>query len=274
MNNMRKQLLLIYFLCMSTVISLFCFSTPARAFPFTSPVHTHRERQSSLSPKPLSQEQSRFIKECINVELHYPKKVAYLTFDDGPNKYTPHILSILKKEKAKATFFVIGSQVSRYPHTMRLMLQHGHYLGLHSMSHNAGKLYNSDPELLLTEMEQTKDIVASVTGLQTHLVRVPYGSKPYLKQPYRDALANSHFKLWDWTIDTDDWKQTQTASSLVKNVINQSGRNVEVILMHDSAVTVKALPGIIAFLRKNGYEILPYSPDYHVEVNFWNDARF
>ncbi|GAA3319501.1 hypothetical protein GCM10020331_026650 [Ectobacillus funiculus] len=44
--------------------------------------------------------------------------------------------------------------------------------------------------------------------------------------------------------------------------------------MHDSAVTVKALPNIIAFLRKSGYELLPYSPDHHVEVNFWNDERF
>lgn len=272
---MGKQLLLIYCLCVSIVISLFGFSVSVKAyhFPFASPVHTHRERQSDLSPKPLLEEPSRFVKECMDVQSHYPKKVAYLTFDDGPNKYTAHILRILQQENVKATFFVIGSQVARYPHVMQTMIQQGHYLGLHSMSHNAKKLYTSNPETLLAEMAETRDIVASVTGVQTNLVRVPYGSKPYLKQPYRDALANAHFKLWDWTIDTDDWRKAQTASSLVQNVMRQSRRDVEVILMHDSAATIQALPNIIDFLRENDYELLPYSPNYHLEINFWHDAR-
>ncbi len=110
------------------------------------------------------------------------KKIAYLTFDDGPNKYTTQILNILKEKNGKATFFVIGGKVPHYKKTMQRLIKEGHYIGLHSMSHDVKRLYTGDPSALITEMEQTQNIVQQVTKLNTHLVRVPYGSMPYLKK--------------------------------------------------------------------------------------------
>ena len=110
------------------------------------------------------------------------QKIAYLTFDDGPNKYTTQILNILKEKNGKATFFVIGGKVPHYKQTMQRLIKEGHYIGLHSMSHDVKRLYTGDPSALITEMEQTQNIVQQVTKLNTHLVRVPYGSMPYLKR--------------------------------------------------------------------------------------------
>lgn len=110
------------------------------------------------------------------------QKIAYLTFDDGPNKYTTQILNILKEKNGKATFFVIGGKVPHYKTTMQRLIKDGHYIGLHSMSHDVKRLYTGDPSTLITEMEQTQNIVQQITKLNTHLVRVPYGSMPYLKR--------------------------------------------------------------------------------------------
>lgn len=201
------------------------------------------------------------------------KKIAYLTFDDGPNKYTTQILNILKEKNGKATFFVIGGKVPHYKTTMQRLIKDGHYIGLHSMSHDVKRLYTGDPSTLITEMEQAQNIVQQITKLNTHLVRVPYGSMPYLKKNYRDALVSAEYKMWDWTIDTYDWKSYDNPSAILERVRNQSDEQVEVILMHDSSVTVQILPKVIDYLQSQGYKLLPYNPSSHLEVNFWKDTR-
>lgn len=202
-----------------------------------------------------------------------PSKIAYLTFDDGPNKYTSQILNILKQKQGKATFFVIGSKASHYPQIMKRFIQEGHYIGLHSMSHDVKRLYTGDPSTLINEMEQTRSIVRRTANLDTHLVRVPYGSMPYLKKNYRDALVSAQYKMWDWTIDTYDWKSYHNPSAVLERVMNQNDEQVEVILMHDSSVTVQILPKVIDYLKAKGYTLLPYNPSSHLEVNFWKDTR-
>ncbi len=79
--------------------------------------------------------------------------------------------------------------------------------------------------------------------------------------------------MWDWTIDTYDWKSYNNPSAVLERVMNQSDEPVEVILMHDSSVTVQILPKVIDYLQSKGYTLLSYSPSSHVEVNFWKDTR-
>ncbi len=216
---------------------------------------------------------SPLIHDSMIQDAALPQKIAYLTFDDGPNKYTLQILNILKQKQGKATFFIIGGKASHYPQTMKRLINEGHYIGLHSMSHDVKRLYTGDPTALITEMEQTRSIVRRTTNLDTHLVRVPYGSMPYLKKNYRDALVSARYKMWDWTIDTYDWKSHHNPSAILDRVMNQSDEQVEVILMHDSSVTVKILPKVIDYLKAKGYTLLPYNPSSHLEVNFWKDTR-
>ena len=74
--------------------------------------------------------------------------------------------------------------------------------------------------------------------------------------------------MWDWTIDTYDWKSYDNPSAILERVRNQSDEQVEVILMHDSSVTVQILPKVIDYLQSQGYKLLPYNPSSHLKVNF------
>lgn len=71
------------------------------------------------------------------------RKVAYLTFDDGPSKYSNDMLDLLDKNGIKATFFMLGDNMRTYPDAVKRIVEDGHYPGLHSMSHDYNKLYKS-----------------------------------------------------------------------------------------------------------------------------------
>ena len=77
------------------------------------------------------------------------EKIAYLTFDDGPNEsITPKVLDILKEQDVKATFFVIGKNVKEHPEVVKREYEEGHYIANHGYSHNNKNLYKSDKDFI------------------------------------------------------------------------------------------------------------------------------
>ncbi|NMA68415.1 MAG: polysaccharide deacetylase family protein, partial [Desulfitobacterium sp.] len=99
------------------------FETPEPAPPGT-PIRTFYELSGSPPTAPgLAMKYRSFKKE--------PEKIVYLTIDDGPSENTLPILEILRKEEVKATFFVIGSQVEKYPDILRMTHAEGHAIGNH-----------------------------------------------------------------------------------------------------------------------------------------------
>jgi len=203
--------------------------------------------------------------------------VVYLTFDDGPNRYTSENLSILKEYNVKGTFFFIGSQINYYQSLTKQTHKEGHYLGLHSMTHDRYKLYAST-KAFMGEMQTEFNLIKNLTGHSSVLVRAPYGSNPYVTSSMRSALKNESYKLWDWDVDTVDWQikdaEYQKIITNVKNGVEKARLANDqhiVVLLHDRSQTTKALPGIIAWLQKSGYSIQPYNPDHHVTQNFGND---
>ncbi|WP_245827666.1 polysaccharide deacetylase [Paenisporosarcina indica] len=203
---------------------------------------------------------------------------VYLTFDDGPNRYTSDNLRILKEYNVKATFFFVGSQINHFKSLTSQTFQDGHYLGLHSMTHNRNKLYVSS-KAFLGEMRTEAELIKNLTGHTSVLVRAPYGSSPYVTPAMRDALKSGGYKLWDWDVDTVDWKINDAE---YQEIINNVKKGVEkarlakdqhiVILLHDRSQTTKALPAIIEWLQKSGYSIQPYNPNQHVTQNFGNHS--
>ena len=114
-------------------------------------------------------------KENIKNIYHTDKKVAYLTFDDGPSNNTHQILDILKQNNIKATFFVLGSQVEIFPETTNRIYNEGHYIANHGYSHKYSEIYQS-PEQVLNEFNQCNQIVAktiNVPEYNSHLFRFP-----------------------------------------------------------------------------------------------------
>lgn len=200
-------------------------------------------------------------------------KVAYLTFDDGPNGNTSEILNILKQKNVKATFFMLGSSIISHKEEAKRISEEGHALGVHSLTHNFKTVYAS-PESFLHEMNSANNLLFETTGKKTFLMRAPYGSKPYMKQEYRDLVTSWGYRIWDWNVDSrDSINKYTTPDEVYNNVVNQvAGKEKVVILFHDREHTVKALGNIIDYLQSNGYKVNKIN-DKMTPMNFWGDIR-
>lgn len=199
--------------------------------------------------------------------------VAYLTFDDGPNQYTPQILQLLSKYNAKATFFFLQNYMESNPKIVQRVIDEGHTIGLHGVTHDFGKVYAS-AQSVVNEMNACNDTLEAITGIRSRLVRVPYGSKPHMPKAYRDKLFEYPYRLWDWNVDSYDSRANYVApKTIIANVKQQvSGKSSPVILLHDRKHTVEALEEILKYLQANGYAMKAITPEL-APVNFWNDIR-
>ncbi|PFI04120.1 peptidoglycan-N-acetylglucosamine deacetylase [Bacillus cereus] len=205
------------------------------------------------------------------------RKVAYLTFDDGPGKYTAELLNTLKQHDAKATFFLIGANVKEFPDLVKRENAEGHYVGMHSMTHNFAKLYKNGE--YVNEMKEDQGLIANIIGKSSKLTRPPYGSMPGLNEGLRNKVVEGGFKVWDWTIDSLDWRYNKmpvdaAAAQIAQNVLTNATKPQEVILMHDiHPQSVAAVPAILKGLKEKGYEFEAYHEESHFPVNFWHDNR-
>ncbi|MEI4770241.1 polysaccharide deacetylase family protein [Psychrobacillus sp. FJAT-51614] len=205
------------------------------------------------------------------------KATIYLTFDDGPNKFTTLNNSTLKKYNVPGTFFFLGNHMKKNSSIVKSVLKDGHYIGTHSMTHDKTKVYQS-ANTFIKEMNEGTKLIKEMTGLDSKLVRTPYGSKPHITAAMKDELIKNNYKLWDWDVDSQDWKYTdKQADQIVKNVkvgvekAYKSGDRDIIILLHDRSQTTKALPQIIEWLQKEGYTLKTYEPKQHIVQNFLHD---
>ncbi len=180
-------------------------------------------------------------------------KVIALTFDDGPGAHTEKLLNILKENNVKATFFVLGSQIDRYPELLPRMIEEGHEIGGHSWTHRSFKKL-SDEELT-KEIMQTRAKIASLTGVDPLSVRPPYGAYNNNVKAVAKSLG---VHLVNWNVDPLDWKTRsaqKTYNSILKNATHGS-----IVLSHDiHASTVEAMESLIPKLLDEGYHFVTVS---------------
>jgi peptidoglycan/xylan/chitin deacetylase (PgdA/CDA1 family) len=187
------------------------------------------------------------------------KKVVYLTFDDGPaGKVTKDILDILKTESVPATFFLIGDQIKGQEDLVKRIYNEGHSIGLHSVSHKRNHLYSSN-EAFLKEMIDAQEIINSVIGFKSTILRFPFGcnnSFYRISQSMIDLLHENNFKIYDLNTDSGDGAHPgSNPNSFIKN--SKSDKDRVILLMHCAYMsknTVKALPSVIKYYKDNGYE--------------------
>ena len=197
------------------------------------------------------------------MEHNQPNKTIFLTFDDGPNEpYTSEILDILAAHQAKATFFVCGKNIEKWPSVLKHIAEAGHAIGIHSYSHDLAKTIRGD---LLKEIEVTRKLILLYTDISTKLFRPPWGiTRPKLK---RQLLSLGYF-LVPWYIMAFDWRKP--APKFIANHVIQRAFPGAVVLLHDGegvkeadrSNTVKALPAILQALSSQGYEFSGLSQDY------------
>ncbi|MEW9502433.1 polysaccharide deacetylase family protein [Jeotgalibacillus marinus] len=185
------------------------------------------------------------------------EKVAYITIDDGPSAYTESFLELFDLYNVKATFFMIDGNMKKHPNAVNKMLNEGHGIGLHSVSHDAKKIYASLNNVI-DEMDEERKTLQALTGSDTTLIRTPYGSKPHLNDEWTASIQKLGYQIWDWNVDSEDWKNRDRR--MVKTVI-QEVRALElvekepVILFHDTKATLEHIEDVIVFLLDEGYEL-------------------
>lgn len=195
-------------------------------------------------------------------------KVAYLTFDDGPdNKNTPAILDILKENDVPATFYVTGAHAELHPDVLKRIFAEHHAIGNHSYDHDYHKLYPSI-DGFLHEMQKTDDIIKNIIGVRPLILRAPGGVIGNFTSAYPPALAASGYVEHDWNVSSADAAPGHpTAQDFIGNIDSQTdNKDFAIILMHSSEgheETVKALPEIIRILKAKGFAfgvITPMTP--------------
>lgn len=203
-------------------------------------------------------------KDVIEGEAN--EKIAYITFDDGPSKYTSKILDILDENNVKGTFFMLNDNMIVFKDKVIRMEKEGHGIGFHGVSHELKELYKTENSAI-EEFKTCNRTFYKITGKTSRLVRIPYGSKPNMMESIYKKFIDEDFLLWDWTVDTEDWKSTE--DQIVSNILYYAREKDRiVILLHENQKTVDCLPDIIKILRERGYSIEPITEDTK-PINFW-----
>lgn len=174
------------------------------------------------------------------------EKAVYLTFDDGPiPESTPWLIDTLDRYGIKATFFMVGDNVRKYPELLELIKSHGHRLGNHTFNHIGG--------LKVWSWQYLWNANKADKLIHSNLFRPPHGwMKP--AQYYR---LRRHYTIIMWDLVTRDYSNRLTADDVYHN-IQKYARNGSIITFHDSLKSIDklktALPRSIEWLLQQGYE--------------------
>ncbi|KAL1923944.1 uncharacterized protein VTP21DRAFT_6979 [Calcarisporiella thermophila] len=182
-----------------------------------------------------------------------PKGTWALTFDDGPTEFTPALLDFLKQNNLKVTFFLMGSQVRKLPEFVKRAFADGHELAGHTWSHTP--LTTLTNEQIIAELKWTEEVIFQTVGKRIKYFRPPQGD---MDDRVRDIAAQLGYKIFQWDVDTNDWKIRtkeitipQVEANIAKPVSEAGTRQTGVLsLEHDHAketvdVAIANIPKII-----------------------------
>lgn len=176
----------------------------------------------------------------------------YLTFDDGPTpEITEWTLEVLKQQKVKATFFVVGENVKKYPKIYQQIVAEGHAIGNHTQHHlNGWKTKTTD---------YINDVKECQQQLDTQLFRPPYGK---IKRAQIKHLKDQH-NIVMWDVLSGDFDVDIHPEKCFTNVIDKV-KSGSIIVFHDSLKAANnlkhALPKTIEYLQNQGFKFEVLTP--------------
>ncbi len=197
------------------------------------------------------------------------RKIAYLTFDDGPYYNTYKVLDILDQYDVKATFFTISmngeycydNKSERCYPLYKEYVRRGHTIANHTYTHGIRTgLYSSVNAFMDAINKQEEHVKTQTDGYITNIVRFPGGSSTArgLKAPIIEALKNKGYGWVDWNAGDGDGGRLDSEAQAWNNLYATINEDIEVILFHDySRITTSILPDVITYLKNKGYEIYP-----------------
>lgn len=179
-------------------------------------------------------------------DIESAKKTIYLTFDDGPiPDVTPKVLELLSKYNAKATFFMVGENVKRYPEVYKQVLSQGHAVGNHSFNHIKG--------FSTSNQDYYNNIAEARKYIDSQLFRPPHGQITFTQ--IKEISKN--YKIIMWSVLSGDFDAKISSEKCSKNVINNA-KIGSIVVFHDSLKAEKnmfpALENTLEYFSCKGYQ--------------------
>ena len=181
-------------------------------------------------------------------------KCVSLTFDAAwGNEDTQQLIDILGKYKVKATFFVVGEWVDKYPESVKALHDAGHEVMTHSDDH--AHFSRLSTEQIRDNINRSCDKIEKITGVRPNLFRCPYGE---YNDTVVETLSAMNMYTIQWDVDSLDWKDLSAGE--ISERVTKGVKSGSIVLFHNAAKhTPEALPGIIEKLLADGYKIVPVS---------------
>jgi len=165
---------------------------------------------------------------------------------------TLSILDILDRYNIKTTFFLVDIWTQKYPELVKEILDRGHEIGNHSLTH--AHMNKLDETGIIKELSGMADGLEKIAGVRPVLFRPPYGE--YNDRVVSTARAQG-YEVVQWSVDSQDWKNRGAQDIINRATKVQSG---DIILFHnDSEYITQALPEVLSYYAKNGYNVVPVS---------------
>jgi peptidoglycan-N-acetylglucosamine deacetylase len=186
------------------------------------------------------------------------EKVVALTFDDGPSVHTGDILTILKAENVKGTFFLTGDEIRKSPEDAKKIAEEGHEIGNHSYSHQ--RMVLKSPTFIKEEIEKTDKLIRQ-TGYKGDIhFRPPFGKKLFVLPYY---LNKHDRKSIIWNIEPETYPEVAADSKKITEHVIQKIEPGSIILLHvmyeSRRESLDSVKDIITSLKEKGYKFVTVS---------------
>ncbi|WP_223589053.1 polysaccharide deacetylase family protein [Neobacillus bataviensis] len=191
-------------------------------------------------------------------EVPASQKVIAITFDDGPNPiYTPQVLEIFSEAGGKATFFMIGEQMSKYPELVKKVAEQGHEIGNHTYSHL--RLSQLTQEECSEEIERNESLVEELAGRKPVVFRPPYFDYNHVTLSVLEQKG--YPMIGALNLEAHDWEQPGVDHILA--VSRDCVSNGSILLFHDGygdrSQSIKAVRILVSELSSQGYQFVTVS---------------
>lgn len=180
--------------------------------------------------------------------IRYSEEIL-LTFDDGPHpQHTPQLLDALQRHGVKAVFFLIGNHAKNHPQLVKRMVNEGHLLGNHTMTHPVASFWIAGPQRIFSEIQECEKILTAITGQPSQLFRPPVGHYAFFLPPLLRSFGMVCCLWQRRAFDGVDCHVARNCARLMNGV-----KPGDILVMHESNPNIVALlDEVMAELQQRG----------------------
>ena len=195
-----------------------------------------------------------------NFYKRVPGKGPYIafTFDDGPRPWTKEVLDALKERNLKATFFVIGRDAARYAKLVKRMVEEGHEVANHSLTHENSYLHRAPHHVVEKEVRLAHHAILKITGVAPKVFRPPGGN--FTEEQSQWIYDTFGYANINWSVDPGDRRSAKPSPAVFQRRVMSQVHDGAIILSHDLwKSTIAAIPATLDALLAKGYQFLTVS---------------